>query len=591
MRVIFTTFMASAMLLSSPHVLAEHEEFEALLQVPFHADSRGQRVVVLRFTPPDGGRHRLRWRLDLLPRHDETVVRSWRGEQVLGGGEVEVQVPWRAGVPKGVYRMKLQARLDDGSEVEQSWPLAVGPTPRAIPAKAADRATEARPAAARATAATTAAAPATVSPAGDAAARTAARVADDALARRRVPAAIAADAGLAPRAATARPGAVMALPGAAEAVGYDVYLGNLHSQTNHSDGGGALDQCHGAQNPQSGAFGPTDAYLYAQQHGLDFLMTSEHNHMYDGSDRTAADADASTARALYQDGLRQAAQWNTKSNKLLALYGQEWGTISQGGHINILNADGLLGWEHNAEGELLADNDTPKNNYATLYQLMNDRGWHGQFNHPAKDQFNIDGTPLAWNADGDHAMLLCEVMNTSAYSTNTSESETRRSNFESSCNALLEAGYHLAFSSNQDNHCANWGAAYSNRTAVLIPRNTPLTAGSLLAALQARRVYATMDKHAQLIFTANGNMMGQRIRNSGKLTLQLHYSSGNGRSASAVAIFQGVPGRNGKVTAVGSKTRHSLTPLPGEHFYYARVTQDDGKIIWSAPIWVTQQAR
>ncbi len=487
-------------------------------------------MVAMRFSPPDGERHLLRWRLDLLPRHDETAVRSWRGEQVLGGAPVEVKIIWRQDAPEGVYRMRLQARLDDNAQIEQEWPVAIG----ALPAH------------------------------GGAA-----------TGRMRQPMSIAA----------AQPAPA---PAPAE---YDIYLGNLHSQTNHSDGGGALDRCDGAQAPQSGAFGPTDAYTYAEQHGLDFLMTSEHNHMYDGSDHTAPEADAAAARALFHDGLRQAQQWNAASSQLLAIYGQEWGTISKGGHINILNADALLGWEHNAAGELLADQETPKNDYQTLYKLMAGRGWFGQFNHPQKDQFAAGGKPLAWHEAGDTSMLLCEVMNSSAYSTNTSETETRRSNFEAACNALLEAGYHVAFSSNQDNHCANWGAAYSNRTAVLLPRNIPLSAASLMDALLARRVYATMDRHARLLFTANGKLMGERIVNQGKLALQLHYISSNGRRPAAVAIFHGVPGRYGKVAKLASTAKRTITPLPGEHFYYARVTQDDGKMVWSAPIWVTQTAR
>lgn len=87
-----------------------------------------------------------------------------------------------------------------------------------------------------------------------------------------------------------------------EAAPYDIYLGNLHSQTGHSDGGGALGQCSGAQAPQSAPLGPSDAYAYAQRRHLDFLMTSEHNHMYDGSDGTNASADAAAARALFHNG-------------------------------------------------------------------------------------------------------------------------------------------------------------------------------------------------------------------------------------------------------------------------------------------------
>lgn len=377
----------------------------------------------------------------------------------------------------------------------------------------------------------------------------------------------------------------------AEAAPYDIYLGNLHSQTGHSDGGGALGQCSDAQAPQSAPLGPSDAYAYALAHHLDFLMTSEHNHMYDGHNSTNAAADPAAVRALYQNGLHQAATWNLAHDGFLALYGQEWGVINHGGHLNILNGDELLGWERNAQGALLADAETPKSDYAHLYTLMRGRGWLGQFNHPQRDQFAVAGKPLAWTADGDQAMLLCEVVNSNAFSDSTDESEPRRSNFESGCNALLEAGYHLAFSSNQDNHCANWGASYSNRTAVLLPKGVPLTTDNFLDALRARRVYATMDKQAQLIFTANGHLMGERFSNRGKLTLNAAYASKDGRSATAVTIFHGVPGRNGAVTALGNQARSVVTPRPGEHFYYARVTQDDGKMLWSAPVWVTQLPR
>ena len=191
---------------------------------------------------------------------------------------------------------------------------------------------------------------------------------------------------------------------------------------------------------------------------------------------------------------------------------------------SILNSGDLLGWERNAAGGLLADIATPRNDYATLYALMRQRGWLGQFNHPRADQFAIDGKPLAWTPDGDAAMVLCEVMNSNAFSTRTDESEPRHGNYEAGCNKLLEAGYHVAFSSNQDNHCANWGASSGNRTGVLIERGEPLSADTFLAALKARRVYATMDKNAELILTANGRMMGERFDNKGRLTLEVRYT-------------------------------------------------------------------
>jgi len=187
-------------------------------------------------------------------------------------------------------------------------------------------------------------------------------------------------------------------------------------------------------------------------------------------------------------------------------------------------------------------------------------------------------------------MALCEVVNSTAFSKNDKEGETRRSNFETACNKILEAGYHVAFSTNQDNHCANWGTAYTNRTGVLIPTGTPLSQASFVDALKARRVFATMDKGSQLVLTANGRMMGERFTNTGSLNLVAHFASTAGKQVAAVAIMEGVPGRGGVVTQMSDQATVSVTPSVGAHFYYAKVTQADGNILWSAPVWVTQEA-
>ena len=251
----------------------------------------------------------------------------------------------------------------------------------------------------------------------------------------------------------------------------------------------------------------------------------------------------------------------------------------------------LLGWESNSSGQLLADTYTAKSDYAALYTLMRQRGWLGQFNHPSTSgQFLVNGVPLGYTADGDEAMALCEVMNTSAFSTNTTETETGRSNYEGACKKALEAGYHVAFSTDQDNHCANWGASYTNRTGVLIPSGTPLTTAAFMDAIRARRVFAAMDKTSQLVLTANGHMMGDRFNNTGTLNLVANFSSSSGKTVSTSEIYEGVPGRNGTVTLLASTANTTITPSDGAHFYYAKVTQSDGNILWSAPVWVTQGA-
>ncbi|RJG24167.1 CehA/McbA family metallohydrolase [Massilia cavernae] len=535
--------------------VADHREFEATLHAPYQADpgSRFARTFTLTFDYPFAQRnHGVGWRLDLLAKSGQ-VLKRWRGATQLDGGAKDVRLKWSdadsgRAIADGAYRVRLQAvarggrapvtegAIDralssaDGDVIEQSWDIVIGKAgaPR-MPEFAAMASTKAlRP--------TAVAAPATGS-----------------------------------------------LP-------FTVYYANLHSQTSHSDGGGDLSACKGAQAPQGGAHGPRQAYAFARERGLDILMASEHNHMYDGSEGPNPEASPDAAKALYQAGLAAAGDFSAANPGFLALYGMEWGVINNGGHVNILNAPELLAWESDADGRLIGDTFTAKGDYAGLYALMRQRGWLGQFNHPAVNgQFNVNGVALGYTEDGDEAMALCEVLNTSAFSANTTETETRRSNFEMACNKALEAGFHVAFSSNQDNHCANWGASFTNRTGVLIPNGVSLTQESFVEAVKARRVFATMDKNSQLVLTANGHVMGARIANSGVLRLAATYANSEGRTVAAVSIVEGVPGRKGSVSEVAATAEAEIVPARGEHFYYAKITQDDGKILWSAPIWVTQE--
>ncbi|MGH8028993.1 MAG: Ig-like domain-containing protein, partial [Arenimonas sp.] len=374
---------------------------------------------------------------------------------------------------------------------------------------------------------------------------------------------------------------------------YTIYYGNLHSQTNHSDGGTPVGSCGGSEVPQGGAMGPAEAFaMMDNQAGGDFLLASEHNHMYDGSTGTNTSATPAQANNLFASGLTAAATYRGAHADFLALYGNEWGVISNGGHLNILNPDVLATWESNASGQLLGGVSTPKSDYPALYATMKARGWIGQFNHPSSSgQFLVGGTALGFDTNGLDVMVAAEIRNTSAFSTNTTETETGGGNFNTAFNILLERGYHVAPTTNQDNHCANWGIAGKNRTGVLLPTAAALNVTSFLDAMKARRVFASEDKTAQVVLTGNGQVMGQTIASTGVLTLAANYASTAGGSAARVQFFEGVPGRNGTVTQLfeGAGT-YASTPTEGAHFYYTLVTEADGDRLWSAPIWVNQGA-
>ncbi len=552
----------------------DHVELDATIDVPYRSASATEaRSFKLQLAYPTNAAVQVaRWHVQLRA-PSGAVVDEWRGVSPLERGAADLKIEWAGRVGKnakladGIYTVHMSAlsvertahralapemtALDDiatltnGDLIGQSWEMRVGnpPTPK-MPAFAAMK--------------------------------TSATANIEAKNTESSAAAKAGDTNAAPSTAS--------LP-------YTVYYGNLHSQTNHSDGGGNVATCTSSQAAQTGQFGPADAFVYGKNAGLDVLMTSEHNHYFDGSSGTNGAATFTGVRNLYQSGVTAAANFNAANPGFLAIYGMEWGVISNGGHMNIFGSNDLLGWETNSSGQLLADALTPKSDYATIYSVMKQRGLVGQFNHPdTSGQFVIGGTSLAYNADGDEVMALAEIMNTSAFSSNTTETETGRSNFESAFNMLLERGFHVAPASNQDNHCANWGTAYTNRTAVLLPNGTTLNTANYLAALKARRVFATMDKNSQLVLTANGKIMGERFQNSGTLSLKANFANSAGRSVSTVSIFEGVPGRNGTVTTLATTATATTTPSLGKHFYYSKVTQDDGKILWSAPIWVEQVA-
>jgi len=371
---------------------------------------------------------------------------------------------------------------------------------------------------------------------------------------------------------------------------YTVYYGSLHGQTNDSDGGGDLATCNESQPAQTGTYGPDTAFPYAKGRGLDFFGNTDHNHYFDGSSGLGT-IPAATAKNRYTAGLTTAASYTAANTGFLALYGMEWGVISGGGHLNIFNSDELYSWEYDPSSQLYGHRFIAKGDYATLYSVMRAAGQVGQFNHPdTSGQFVVNGTDFGYTADGDEVMVLAEVSNTSAFSNKDDETQQPGSGYESAFKKILERGFHVAPATNQDNHCANWGASYTNRTAILVPTGTALTKDSFVEALRARRVFATHDKNSQLVFSANGAIMGSRINNQGALNLNIGFANTAGKTVSLVEIWQGVPGRNGTMTVLSNSATYSHTPTDGLHVYYARVTQNDGKILWSAPIWVNQGA-
>ena len=73
------------------------------------------------------------------------------------------------------------------------------------------------------------------------------------------------------------------------------------------------------------------------------------------------------------------------------------------------------------------------------------------------------------------------------------------------------------------------------------------------------------------------------------MTLAVQYRGGPDSGSGELVLVSGVPGRHGMPeTATLLADSVTLAPVAGEHYYYVRLTQDDGGMLWSAPVWVTQ---
>ena len=109
------------------------------------------------------------------------------------------------------------------------------------------------------------------------------------------------------------------------------FFGNLHSHTSLSDGSGT----------------PEEAYRFARDDSnacLDFLALTEHNHAAAlGPDNRGIGTDAAVYKGPRSDALILTARRMTEDNRFVALYGQEFSTISFGNHINVFDVGEVIG--------------------------------------------------------------------------------------------------------------------------------------------------------------------------------------------------------------------------------------------------------
>jgi hypothetical protein len=124
--------------------------------------------------------------------------------------------------------------------------------------------------------------------------------------------------------------------------------------------------------------------------------------------------------------------------------------------------------------------------------------------------------------------------------------------------------------------------------AVLAPA---LTREDIFDALWARRCYATTGEQILLDFTADDHVMGQEFQVSAPIRVQARVTG-----TDRITLLEIIKSSRVLCAHRGANDTETLDcvdaelPAPGEwSFYYVRVTQADGNMAWSSPIWIGHQ--
>ena len=362
---------------------------------------------------------------------------------------------------------------------------------------------------------------------------------------------------------------------------YQLYFGQLHGHTQYSDGSGTLDSALSyirslpdSANVQFVAF--TDHSNYFDSKNAPNVEAA----LYDTS--LVKDSDASHSWKTYKDTIAQFNKDN--AGDMVAIGGFEMTWSGGPGHINTFNTPGIVS-RNNSTLNNKTDDAGMKAYYALLSQTEGANSI-SQFNHPGTTFGNFKDFSY-WNPVIDSRMYMVEVGN--------GEGQIGAGGYYPSYEQYimaLDKGWHLAPTNNQDNHQGKWGNANDARDVILTDN---FTEEGIYDAIRALRMYATEDKNLELGYTVNGLMMGSSIKTvPGKLDIEVSvYDPDRTDTISKVEVVV----NSGKVAHVWDDPAElkngtlSVTLAPEYSYYFIRVTQKDGDLAVTAPVWVGESLK
>ena len=355
---------------------------------------------------------------------------------------------------------------------------------------------------------------------------------------------------------------------------YQLYFGQLHSHTTYSDGAGSLDSAlEYVQNLPENA-------------NVDFVAFTDHSNYFDQS------GDANPEAALYDTTQMTAysqnlwneykstvASFNASQSDVVALAGFEMTWSGGPGHINTFNTEGIVSRNNTTLNNKTADAGM-KAYYALLSQAEGVDSI-SQFNHPGST-FGTFSDFAYYDAIIDSRMYLVEVGN--------GEGAIGAGGYYPSYEyyiMALDKGWHLAPTNNQDNHKGKWGNANDARDVILTDN---FSEEGIYEAIRNYRVYATEDKNLEINYTLNGQMLGSIIEEVPE-TANINVTVYDPDSSDSISKVEVVVNSGAVAYTWGDPAQLASGELtcsiPANYsYYFIRVTQGDGDLAVTAPVWV-----
>ena len=357
------------------------------------------------------------------------------------------------------------------------------------------------------------------------------------------------------------------------------YFGQLHSHTQYSDGAGSLDSAL--------------AYVKAlpDNANVDFVAFTDHSNYFDKSgaanpegalyDMTKATEYSQQTWKSYKDAV---AAFNTENaGSMVAIAGFEMTWSGGPGHINTFNTPGIV-----SRNNTTLNDKTKDAGLQAYYKLLSQTEGVdsiSQFNHPGTTFGNFIDFGY-WDAVVDTRMYMVEVGN--------GEGQIGAGGYYPSYEQYimaLDKGWHVAPTNNQDNHKGRWGDANDARDVILAD---DFTEDGIYEALRARRMYATEDKNLDLDYTVNGSMMGSIIDVPEKLNFEISFNDPDRTDSIAkveLVVNSGKVAYTWDSAADLAKGSVSVELAPEYTYYFVRVTEGDGDLAVTAPVWVGESLK